>query len=64
MVGCRYKVYASYALEHPELVKVIAVAEPRAHRRKVMSRLHSCVPRLSSTFPLSSLLMKLTPCIY
>lgn len=49
MVGCRYKVYASYALEHPELVKLIAVSEPRAHRRKVMSRLHSCVLHLSST---------------
>ncbi|ADV25526.1 streptomycin biosynthesis protein StrI [Cryptococcus gattii E566] len=42
--GQRGLVYASYALEHPELVKVIAVAEPRAHRRKVMSRLYSIPP--------------------
>ncbi|GFZ45521.1 hypothetical protein JCM24511_03247 [Saitozyma sp. JCM 24511] len=38
--GQRGQVYASYALEHPELAKVIAVAEPRPHRRKVMSRAH------------------------
>lgn len=52
---CRVKVYTSYALEHPELVKVVAIAEPRAHRRKVMSRLHSCVPHslFTHSFPLS-----------
>ncbi|OWT36060.1 streptomycin biosynthesis protein StrI [Cryptococcus neoformans Bt1] len=42
--GQRGLVYTSYALEHPELVKVVAIAEPRAHRRKVMSRLHSVPP--------------------
>ncbi|KAK8866108.1 hypothetical protein IAR55_001259 [Kwoniella newhampshirensis] len=38
--GQRGQVYASYALEHPELAKVVAVAEPRPHRRRVMSRAH------------------------
>ncbi|WWD17686.1 hypothetical protein CI109_102127 [Kwoniella shandongensis] len=38
--GQRGQVYASYALEHPGLAKVVAVAEPRPHRRKVMSRAH------------------------
>ncbi|ODN90193.1 streptomycin biosynthesis protein StrI [Cryptococcus wingfieldii CBS 7118] len=39
--GARGQVYTAYALEHPGLAQVVAVAEPRAHRRKVMSRLHS-----------------------
>lgn len=34
------QIYASYALEHPELAKVVAVAEPRPHRRKVLSARH------------------------
>jgi hypothetical protein len=34
------QVYASFALEHPELAEVVAVAEPRLHRRRVLSRAH------------------------
>ncbi|RKU47933.1 hypothetical protein DL546_009397 [Coniochaeta pulveracea] len=39
--GHRGTTYASYALEHPELAKVVAVADPRKHRRAVMSRKHN-----------------------
>lgn len=38
--GQRGQTYAAYALEHPEEAKVVAVAEPRPHRLKVMSRQH------------------------
>ncbi|WVQ77019.1 hypothetical protein IAR50_006698 [Cryptococcus sp. DSM 104548] len=55
--GARGLVYTSYALEHPDLAKVVAVAEPRTHRRKVMSRLHSIPAHLqfSSWQPLLAL---------
>ncbi|KAL7419291.1 hypothetical protein Q5752_006128 [Cryptotrichosporon argae] len=38
--GGRGQVYASYALAHPDEARVVGVAEPRAHRRKVLSRAH------------------------
>ena len=37
----RGKAYATYALHYPALAKVVAVAEPRPHRRKVMSKAHA-----------------------
>ncbi|ORY34263.1 putative NAD-binding Rossmann fold oxidoreductase [Naematelia encephala] len=42
--GQRGQIYANFAIEHPEAAKVVAVAEPRPHRRKVISRLHSIPP--------------------
>ncbi|KAJ4147809.1 hypothetical protein LMH87_002313 [Akanthomyces muscarius] len=39
--GSRGTTYAGYALENPELAKVVAVAEPSRHRRGVFSRKHS-----------------------
>ncbi|KAM3485574.1 hypothetical protein MY8738_001104 [Beauveria namnaoensis] len=39
--GSRGTTYAAYALENPELAKVVAVAEPSRHRRDVFSRKHS-----------------------
>lgn len=38
--GQRGQTYANYALQHPEEAQVVAVAEPRPHRLKVMSRQH------------------------
>lgn len=38
--GQRGTVYASYAIKHPELAKVVAVADPRQSRRKVFQTRH------------------------
>jgi predicted dehydrogenase len=38
--GKRGQAYAAYAAEHPELAKVVAVAEPRQFQREQMSRAH------------------------
>ena len=35
--GLRGEVYSSYALEHPDEFKVVAVAEPNAHVREVFA---------------------------
>jgi hypothetical protein len=34
------QIYAEYCLQHPTEAKVVAVAEPRPHRRRVTSRAH------------------------
>ncbi|KAM3436581.1 hypothetical protein NHJ13734_004997 [Beauveria thailandica] len=44
--GSRGTTYAAYALENPELAKVVAVAEPSRHRRDVFSRKHSILENL------------------
>ena len=38
--GARGELYASYALEHPDLMKVVAVAEPRREYRDTVVRQH------------------------
>ena len=38
--GSRGRVYASYALENPQLVRVVGVAEPRAYYREDMAKHH------------------------
>jgi predicted dehydrogenase len=38
--GKRGEAYAAYAAEHPELAKVVAVAEPRQFQREQMARAH------------------------
>ena len=59
--GKRGEAYAAYASEHPDLSKVVAVAEPRQFQRERMAQVHSippvncfdswedlaCVPRLA-----------------
>ncbi|KAI5299400.1 hypothetical protein KEM56_003277 [Ascosphaera pollenicola] len=47
--GQRGQTYAQYALDHPKLAKVIAVVEPRPHRRTVFSRDHSIPGELQFT---------------
>ena len=36
--GARGQIYARYAQEHPEELRIIAVAEPKADRRALMCR--------------------------
>lgn len=38
--GQRGLTYAHYAIQHPDLAKVVAVADPREHRRKLFARQH------------------------
>ncbi|KAK8850686.1 hypothetical protein IAR55_004606 [Kwoniella newhampshirensis] len=38
--GMRGKVYATYALEYPHLIKITAVADPSIFRRKQMAKAH------------------------
>lgn len=38
--------YASYASQHPERMKVVAVAEPRKERRDEVARLHGIPPEM------------------
>lgn len=38
--GSRGEIYGSYALAHPEELKIVAVAEPRADRREKFARAH------------------------
>lgn len=42
VVGCgsRGRTYASYALEHPNQMRVVAIAEPDRHRREAMATEH------------------------
>jgi predicted dehydrogenase len=42
VVGCgsRGRTYATYALENPHLLKVVAIAEPDPHRRQAMAAQH------------------------
>ena len=40
-VGHRAAMYASYALAHPERMKVVAVADPDANRRSQFSQAHN-----------------------
>ncbi|KGQ07281.1 Putative oxidoreductase yteT [Beauveria bassiana D1-5] len=47
--GSRGTTYAAYALENPQLAKVVAVAEPSRHRRDVFSRKHRQVERVRET---------------
>ncbi|KAL1405985.1 hypothetical protein Q8F55_007668 [Vanrija albida] len=42
--GQRGVVYANYAVKHPHLAKVVAVADPREHRRKLFARQHHITP--------------------
>jgi len=42
--GDRGNVYASYAIEHPDLVKVVGVAEPRDFHRQRMVKEHGIPP--------------------
>ncbi|MFW9966286.1 MAG: Gfo/Idh/MocA family protein [Candidatus Thorarchaeota archaeon] len=42
--GNRGNVYASYAIEHPDLVKVVGVAEPRDFHRQRMVKEHGIPP--------------------
>jgi predicted dehydrogenase len=46
IVGCgeRGAGYARYALEHPDLARVVGVAEPRAHHRETTARTHALDP--------------------
>ena len=39
--GSRGQVYSTYALEHPDLAKVVAIAEPRDVVRKRMAEQHN-----------------------
>jgi len=39
--GKRGEAYADYARKHPDLAKVVAVAEPRAFQREQMARIHN-----------------------
>jgi predicted dehydrogenase len=39
--GMRGTAYAKYALEHPDLAKVVAVAEPRAFQREALAKAHN-----------------------
>lgn len=36
--GARGQIYARYAQEHPEELRIMAVAEPKADRRALMCR--------------------------
>ncbi|KAJ2976154.1 hypothetical protein NQ176_g5113 [Zarea fungicola] len=47
--GSRGSTYAAYALDYPELAKIVAVAEPSRHRRNVFSRNHSIPEDLEFT---------------
>jgi predicted dehydrogenase len=42
--GNRGKVYARYALEHPELAQCVGVAEPRDYSRDLMVKNHKLAP--------------------
>ncbi len=42
--GSRGEIYGSYALTHPEELKIIAVAEPRQDRREKFARDHGIAP--------------------
>ena len=37
--------YASYALDYPNELKIVAVAEPRADRREEFAKLHDIAPQ-------------------
>ena len=41
--GAKSQIYASYALQHPDLVRIIGVADLSKFRRKVIARDHGCV---------------------
>ena len=43
--GARGSVYARYALDHPDDLKIVAIAEPDAYRRERFARLHSLSPQ-------------------
>src|SRR5689334_3184031 len=43
--GDRSSVYAQYALDHPEQMKVVAVAEPHPARRAAFATAHSIPPQ-------------------
>jgi len=43
--GRRGEAYAAYAIEHPDLAKVVAVAEPREFQRQQMARAHALPAR-------------------
>lgn len=36
-----FQVYSNFALDHPSKCKLIALAEPRPHRRTAISQVHS-----------------------
>ncbi|ORY27922.1 hypothetical protein BCR39DRAFT_536807 [Naematelia encephala] len=38
--GMRGRVYSNYALQYPELIKVVAVADPSRFRRRTMAKTH------------------------
>ena len=38
--GSRGEIYANYAKEHPEELKIVAVAEPKEDRRRLMAQAH------------------------
>jgi predicted dehydrogenase len=42
--GKRGEAYAAYAAEHPQLAKVVAVAEPRKFQREQMAQAHAIPP--------------------
>lgn len=42
--GSRGSRYAQFALEHPEICRVVAVAEPRGYFRERLGRLHNLGP--------------------
>ncbi len=44
-VGGRGRAYARWALEHPEIATIVAVAEPRRHVREAFADLHGIDPR-------------------
>ena len=42
--GARGQVYAEYARQHPEELRIVAVAEPRQDRRELACRAHGVGP--------------------
>ncbi len=42
--GSRGSTYANYALEHPEELEIVGVAEPRDFHRQQMARMHKILP--------------------
>ena len=47
--GARGQVYAEYARQHPEELRIVAVAEPRQDRRELACRAHGVGPCLLYT---------------
>ena len=47
--GARGQVYAKYAAEHPDRLRILAVAEPKQDRRELFCRAYGIPPELAFT---------------